>query len=590
MRVEITVKTPHGERVKGATVRASGAREVRVAAESPEGGRYALNLSEPGDYNLVVERFDRPGGFDHRTFRTSIFYATEGESKIVLRLRQPEGEVACASSEPTAMGWQMTIVLDYLWFTPIGFPPTQGNQVALLADGDAGWGAVAALIREAKQTVHLTTWIYEPTAELLRPDPLADPSARVANTVGDLLAHTAERGVDVRLLLWDAPVIDIPDEAERAARTPNDHFEVLEQSNPHATKLFPSSWGGIFNDVLGGFHIGSYHQKAVVVDGRVAFCGGMNLKENDWDSCRHSVFDARRCKFERDRAHRETVHGAEVEPDHPPRHDFVARVEGPAVAHLEANFRQRWNYLVESKAEFAENASPVAEPIAQAAIGTSQVQVVRTMPEPFDERGILDVYLRAVGTARKLIYIEDQYFRSIHLSDAIADTVRSWPDIKVIVVTAQGEADGVFTGGWSRECFEHIARRLPGFELYALRAYGTNRQGETVVRAVDNHAKLMIVDDRFLTVGSCNINDRGFEYEGELNVAVVDPDLVAKARLEIFREHLGDDPRLNGEIINDVRVWTEHARHNASASAPKSHVFPFKPDAGSLIFVNEDVF
>ncbi len=56
-------------------------------------------------------------------------------------------------------------------------------------------------------------------------------------------------------------------------------------------------------------------------------------------------------------------------------------------------------------------------------------EITRTMPEPFAERGVLDVYLRALRTARRLIYIEDQYFRSTHVSDAIADAVRAWPDL-----------------------------------------------------------------------------------------------------------------------------------------------------------------
>ena len=61
-------------------------------------------------------------------------------------------------------------------------------------------------------------------------------------------------------------------------------------------------------------------------------------------------------------------------------------------------------------------------------------------------------------------------------------------------------------------------------------------------------AKLMIVDDLFLTVGSCNINDRGFEFEGEINVAIADAEFCREARLDLWREHLADDDRLSGDI------------------------------------------
>jgi phosphatidylserine/phosphatidylglycerophosphate/cardiolipin synthase-like enzyme len=111
---------------------------------------------------------------------------------------------------------------------------------------------------------------------------------------------------------------------------------------------------------------------------------------------------------------------------------------------------------------------------------------------------------------------------------------------------------------------------------------------------VANHAKLMIVDDRFLTVGSCNINDRGFEYEGEINVAVVDPRLARRLRVELWREHLGD-ARVSGDIEADVSVWKERAEQNrrkdpAKDALPASHVFPFTPKQRGTGLFGPDVF
>jgi phospholipase D1/2 len=227
--------------------------------------------------------------------------------------------------------------------------------------------------------------------------------------------------------------------------------------------------------------------------------------------------------------------------------------------------------------------------------GASQVQVVRTMPEPFAERGILDVYLRAIGAARRLIYIEDQYFRSTHVSDALADAVRAWPSLKLVVLTSECQGNQRIMGSWSYECFARIARRLPGFELYTMRVGAEDAYGERSLVEVDNHAKLMIVDDIFLTVGSCNLNDRGFEYEGEINLAVVDPDLVHKFRVELFREHLGDDARVSGDIDADVSVWKEHADRNRALDLerdglPTSHVFPFTPRAHKTPPFGADIF
>lgn len=313
----------------------------------------------------------------------------------------------------------------------------------------------------------------------------------------------------------------------------------------------------------------------------------------------HRLFDALRCRFDRSGEQRSRVEAGELASDHLPRHDFIARVEGPAVGHLERNFQERWNYLVGLQVAWSEHASEVAEPPATPPIrGGVQVQVVRTMPEPFNERGILDVHLRALRTARRLIYIEDQYFLSTHISNAIADTVRAFPGIYVIAVTLRSQADDLFAGGWSREAFDRIARRLPGFTLYVLLAHGVDHEGRSQLVEVDNHAKLMIVDDLFLTVGSANINDRSFEFEGEINPAVVDPAQVKQARLDIWREHLADDPRLTGDIDADVAVWREHARDNlagltAAGQAPRSQgghelegLSPAKPNSGFALVWN----
>jgi phosphatidylserine/phosphatidylglycerophosphate/cardiolipin synthase-like enzyme len=180
------------------------------------------------------------------------------------------------------------------------------------------------------------------------------------------------------------------------------------------------------------------------------------------------------------------------------------------------------------------------------------------------------------------------------VSDALADAVKTYPDLHLIVVTMQGHADNIVTGSWARECFDRVKRRRPDFELYALKVGAEDASGSLSLEEVDNHAKLMIVDDIFLTIGSCNINDRGFEFEGECNLAVVDPALVKGLRAGLFREHLGD-PRVSGDIDADAALWREHADSNrtydvGSRSPPASCVFPFEPRAKRRIIFGHSVF
>ncbi len=596
--VYIEVVTPHGLPVLGADVHLISGGVSSIGVED-EPGRYHATLQYGSDCLLTVQRYGKEGGFDHRTLRTPLFIRRQEDTHSV-RTMQPRAD---ERSKVLFLGEDRGILLlrvelDYLWFTPVGYPPTLHNEVEIIADGEQGWHSVSVALRAAKRHVHITTWIYQPTTELLRLEPLSDPEARVSYTVQSVLEELADSGVLVRLLLWDAPFLPMPREARRAARASSDHFEVMQEANESSLPLLKSDEWPLYNRILGEFQIGSHHQKTIVVDGEVGFCTGMNIKENDWDTSTHALFDARRCRFDRPASFRKSVQECREEADHKPRHDFTARVMGPAVQYLEANFRERWNRLIDRGAPYSESATLMDAPLESATSikGASQVQVIRTMPEPKAERGILDTYLRAIGAARRLVYIEDQYFRSSHVADALAEAVRAWPDLTLIVVTSRYQANAPVAGGWSWECYERIARRKPGFELYGLRVAAFRATGELVVEEVDNHAKLMIVDDMFVTVGSCNMNDRGFEFEGELNLAIVDAELAREVRLRVFRTHLADDARLTGVLENDVAVWREHAEQNRSyepnilADPPRSSIFPFVPQPRERTVFGNQVF
>lgn len=599
-RLQMEIRTPHAAPVTGARARVTAAA-TEILAEEIADGVYELELPDPGDYLLTVARDGDAGSLDLRPLQAQIRYALEGERLAVTPARPLPGASALGSRigaavEIAEQAFRIPVTLDYVWFTPVGYPPTLGNRVDLLVDGEQAWAGVAEALAGAIRSIHLTTWIYQPTAELVRPDPLRDPEERERHTAQRVLEERARAGATVRFLLWDAPVLRLPGQLRRAAAEDGVFFQVLEEPNPTRMPLLGPSWR-ITNELLGSFPIGSFHQKSVIVDSRVGFCGGMNIKENDWDTREHAVFDPRRCAFTRPAAARALVAGHVARPDYPPRHDFMARVEGPAVAHLEANFRERWNRLLadDAGAGAPRPGAPLPEPSPQPPAGSSQVQVVRTMPEPSRERGIRDVYLRAVSQARRLIYIEDQYFRSTLVSDAIVEALRASPDLEVVVLTAERQANELLAGGWSYTCFSRIRRQAPRFELYTLRSAARDREGRVALQDVDNHAKLLIVDDRFLLVGSCNVNDRGFEYEGELDVAVADADLARRARVDLWREHLGGDPRLSGDIAEDLAIWREHAELNraydpqTAADLPTSNVFPFMPRSRRWVLVGPHV-
>lgn len=589
----VVVRTPHGVSVSGARVHLTHAAHTLALTTDAEGAR--AELPSAGTWNLRVEPCAALWGVELLGLASDLTLTPAGA--LFVRDQGPTEAVAWIELARTHEGCTLTATLDYRWFTPLASAPSTGNKVDVLIDGEDAWAAVADAIESAAHTVHLTTWIYQGTLELRRPDPYAEPEERERHTIQATLDRTAQRGVDVRLLLWDAPLVGMSAELEEAAQTSDDHFEVLKEANPTSRPLLPNSMFSAYNDVVGGLAIGSFHQKTAVIDSVTGFCGGMNLKENDWDTPRHDWFDPRRCAFSRDRLFRMDVERAEETPDHIPRHDVMARVVGPAVADLEANFRQRWNHLIRAEAAYSAQATVLPEPATVKSVvgqrGGAAVQVVRTMPSPVDERSVLDVYLRAIRAAERMIYIEDQYFRSTYVADALVEALARKPALELVVLTKSSEANGLLTGAWSYECVQRIRRVRRDFTLFGLYVPRVDEDGDHHVEEVDNHAKVMIVDDWFFTIGSCNLNDRGFEFEGEINVAVVDPPTARAMRTSLFREHLEGDARVTGEIDVDLAVWREHATRNAEyrggAVRPYSRVFPFETQWRPRLF-DRDVF
>jgi len=569
--LDVVVTTPHGAPVQGASVRVSGPFGVAVGREIAP-GRSRVLVRSSADCELVVEPGASP--FELASLRCPLFFDS-GEGQALSVHSGLSGAGSRVSVVRREGGRSVAhVVLEYVWFSSLGFPPTLGNRVEIFIDGEDGWRAVADALCVARTSIRITTWLYEPSMELVRPDPLAEPCEREANTIQRVLEARAEEGALVQLLLWDMPLLPMPSDARRVALKDDDRFEVLSEKNPTARPLLEARHR-VGNRLLGQLPIGSFHQKTIVVDGRVGFCGGMNMRENDWDTRMHRLFDAKRCGFSRTHAFRARVEERLEGPDHPPRHDFMARVEGPAVAHLEENFRQRWNRLIARGVRHAERSTRVPRPSHSRRVsGASAVQVVRTMPAPHEERGILDVYLRAIAAARRLVYIEDQYFRSTYVSDAIANAARKNPRLSVLVVTSEAQAQNPLSGAWSHACFERIREAIPDFELYSIRTACRDGRGKRRVVEVDHHGKLLLVDDVFVTVGSCNVHDRGFEYEGECNVAIVDPAFVSVFRAGLFRDYLGDDPRLGRDLDEDVRVFRELAAKNAE-SPPDDPDHPF---------------
>lgn len=489
------------------------------------------------------------------------------------------------------------------WFVSTGTPARGGNHIKPLVDGENAWLEVLGALNSAKETIHLVFWMMHLDHELDRPvpDEFKDPIDREKYTFFNLLMRKREEGVKIRILLWILP--NIPSTETEMLKLllphPLDPLQLTKLSIPPAI-LFTLDPRVLIGAVRGHFDvllephplvIGSWHQKTIVVDDKVAFVGGMNSKENDWDSY-HAVYDYRRMPHSSSGKERLARKSKKEETKFSPRHDLMARIDGPLIRDVQNNFVARWNQAIDDKRFFYRNLVKLGSMTGTpSGSGSQSGQIIRTMPPnyaptPMGEKGCLETYQQAIRNAETYIYIEDQYFRSDTIASEIARAAQKNPRLIVIVVTMPdmlAELDWAQIGlatpttYWTADSFKIIAQAIPNFTLFCLKVNDTNAKGEQIYVDVDLHAKIMIVDDQWYTIGSCNVNERGFLYEGEMNVGVHDPSGAYSLRHRLWSEHL--QVSCPKSITAATKLWYEHARLNVDAekskAVPTSRIFSF---------------
>ena len=480
------------------------------------------------------------------------------------------------------------------FFVGTGTSAKDKNLVLPLVNGDEAWKFVKNHIAMAKESIHLCFWMLNGNLEMIRDpkDTFDEPSKRNQNTLFYLLNSKRKEGVKVRILLWNIPTIPHssvgPSVYDFSVRILGKigNFEVMYQPHPTST-------------------IGSWHQKTIIVDNNYAFVGGMNAKENDWDTADHAVYDQRRNPHDMKAARRKEKKHKQELPDFPPRQDYMTLIIGEAVADVQANFVERWNYCISQQYDYYKYATKLPTPKPSAGFSTVPAQVSRTMPHyppsPTGENGIYLTYQKAVHLAKNYIYIEDQYFRSQMLASDIALACKRNKKLRIIVVTppdypSKLEQDekwkvASFSSYWTHKAFKTIQKVVRNFCLFYLQVSAKDKSGKLQYYPIDLHAKIMIIDDRWYTIGSCNINDRGFQTEGEINLSV-SHESAKDLRKRIFTQNLC--VKCPDDIEDALKLWFEHSKKNHMAwkkrTQAQSRVFPYNQKGPLLPIVPSNWF
>jgi phosphatidylserine/phosphatidylglycerophosphate/cardiolipin synthase-like enzyme len=259
----------------------------------------------------------------------------------------------------------------------------------------------------------------------------------------------------------------------------------------------------------------------MVVDGELAFVNGIDM--TDYAGDRFDVSEHP--------AHRRLGW-----------HDVGTRMRGPAVKDVHDHFELRWRELTGQRLE---------RPSAPAPAGEHTVQVVRTVAENMYEalpRGdfrILESYVRAIRSAERFIYLENQFLWAPEIADLLADKLRRPPcdEFRLVIVLPSrannGQDDTMGQLGQLVAADDDAGRLL----ATTIRSLSGHRDDRLYV-----HAKVGIIDDRWLTVGSANLNAHSLLNDTEMNVVTDNADLARETRLRLWGEHLDVDlDALSGE-------------------------------------------
>ena len=406
-------------------------------------------------------------------------------------------------------------------------PPRDGCSIDVLIDGAEVLPAIAEAIRGARRTVRIAGWHVAPHFALERGEP--------PTVLRELLAQAVARGVDVRVLLWAGAPFRAFTPARAAVRA-----DARELSRGTGVRVAIDAHERLLH---------CHHEKVVVVDDEVAFVGGVDLTDlggDRWDTSQHPARG--RLGW----------------------HDAGSRLRGPIVADAAEHLDLRWTAVTGEELP--------AVPVPERA-GDTTIQLMRTIPEHVYDAirggafGILEGYMRALGSARELVYLESQFFWLPEIVHLLSEKLRQPPSdrFRVVVVLPSkpnnGEED-------TRGMLVHLVDADGGRGRFL--ATTIDAMTGSTVDQVYVHAKIGIVDDRWLTIGSANLNAHSFVNDTEVNVQVHDRELARATRLRLWSEHLevsedeiGGDP---SEVVD--RLWIPIARRERErrhAGARREH-------------------
>ncbi|MDH6267781.1 phospholipase D1/2 [Rhizobium sp. SG_E_25_P2] len=381
------------------------------------------------------------------------------------------------------------------------------ERVGFMVDGAAYFAALDEAFRNARRTIWIIGWDFNPDI-YLRPD-------RPSETLGELLRALVDKNeaLEIRILVWAmGPIYSGKSLSLFSENSWSAHPRIhLRFDRRHAIR-------------------GSHHQKFVTIDDHLAFIGGIDLTHKRWDDPRH----------EPENPLRVTPSGEAYEPVH----DLQAALSGAAAAMIGDLARRRWRHAI------GEEITPtVANPDDQiwpASVsddfGGCEVALARTEPGirgRNSRREAMRLTMDAIAAARDSIYIETQYLASFEVGRLLAKRLAEpdGPEVVVIVTRlSHGFLEKIMMGANRDRLIRRLKRADRHGRFRALYPVVPNVSGDECDILV--HAKLVVVDDRFIRLGSSNLNNRSEGLDTESDIAIEAESGACKGAILSLRDRL----------------------------------------------------
>ncbi|MDT8759348.1 phospholipase D-like domain-containing protein [Sphingomonas psychrotolerans] len=392
------------------------------------------------------------------------------------------------------------------------------DRVSVIVDAEDYFRAARDAMLLAKRQILLIGWDFDARIRLAEP---SEDAPDAPEQVGPFITWLARRNpeLDIHLLRWDVGALKTYLRPKTLTTTVR--WMLHPRIHPKLDSRHPPG--------------ASHHQKIVVIDDCLAFCGGIDMTNKRWDTRSHCDDEPRR-----------------VDPDgatYMPWHDATTALQGPVAKALGELCRERWQLA---------GGKPIAAPPPRDAcwpdILTPHFENVpaaisRTQPDMKDVEPVHEIeqlYLDLIARAERTIYAESQYFASRRIAEAIARRLDE-PDGPEILIVNPLAADG-----WLEQVAMDTARArlieaLRKRDKHGrLRLYHPFTAGGAPIYV---HAKVLVIDDLVLRVGSSNFNNRSLRLDTECDVTIeagpgeeAKRGHIASIRNGLLAEHLGCTP------------------------------------------------